>query len=141
MSKLVEHAKRELTLAKLYREDSVDSHITDEYDNAIAAAVIELVQVFADQRHSGMSAAMTRGLLIRLLSYDTLSPLTNNPDEWNFIPEEMSGEPDGLWQNIRNSSAFSKDAGRTYWTLDGVEANGGRDMAPLYVTEEHVVNA
>jgi hypothetical protein len=129
---LIEHAERELAVAG-YNDSDVDG-----YDTAIYNAVMDIVRLFASQGHSGFSAAAVRGLVNILLSFDTLGPLTNNPEEWRFIPEEMSGEPDGLWQNIRKSSAFSSDAGRTYWTLEDIEAHGSKDMVPLRVSEDYV---
>ena len=45
--------------------------------------------------------------LTRLLRYENLAPLTNEPKEWVQIA-------DNLWQSIRNRDAFSNNGGTTY---------------------------
>ena len=103
MSNLVDHARKEL---KLLGEDPETSE-----------QIVRIVQAFADMGHSGFSAMHTVGVLDRLLTYRNLTPLTNDPEEWNYIPEDMSGEAGGLWQNKRNSEAFSHDGGFSYYLL------------------------
>lgn len=101
MSKLVDHARRELILSGQYREDPV-----------FAQSILNAVKAFASYHgHSGMSADIARDMLHTLLNYENLSPLTDNPAEWIDRSEE-SGYP--LWQNNRNSRAFSTDNGKTY---------------------------
>ncbi len=110
MSNLIEHAKRELSLAGLDKPDS-------DYNGMIATAVLELVAVFAAQGHSGFSARMTRDVFDRLASFKPLTPVTDNPSEWVDV-SAMSG-PDGpCWQNVRHSSCFSNDGGKTYYDID-----------------------
>lgn len=92
-SNLVKHARRELEL--LGNGPMIDDH------------VLEIVKIFSEQGHSGSSAAYTINLINRLLSFEELAPLTNNPDEWYFVF-------DGMWQNRRNPAAFSTDGGKTY---------------------------
>lgn len=92
-SNLVAHAKRELDL--LGNGPMIDDH------------VLEIVKIFSEQGHSGFSAAYTINLITRLLNYENLAPLTNNPDEWNLVF-------DNTYQNKRNSAAFSEDGGKTY---------------------------
>ena len=45
--------------------------------------------------------------LTRLLRYENLAPLTDEPKEWVQIA-------DNLWQSIRNRDAFSNNGGTTY---------------------------
>ena len=47
------------------------------------------------------------GTLNRLLRYENLAPLTDEPREWVQIGDE-------LWQSIRNRDAFSNNGGKTY---------------------------
>ena len=47
------------------------------------------------------------GTLNRLLRYENLAPLTNEPREWVQIGDD-------LWQSIRNRDAFSNNGGTTY---------------------------
>ena len=103
MSKLVEHAKRELELAGFFDKDS-------DYDAALGEDVLELVKVFAKQGHSGGSAPVTLNLFNVLINFDTIVPLTNNSDEW-YAPNE------GLRQSKRNPSIFSDDDLQTYFDV------------------------
>lgn len=105
-SPLVNHARRELTIAGLLDKDS-------DYDGMLGKAALQIVKTFATQGHSGFSAYATIDLARRLMSYEPLTPLTDNPDEWNHISNDMAGRPD-LWQSARKPDAFSNDGGKTY---------------------------
>lgn len=109
-SNLVLHARRELEL--LGSQPEIDEH------------VMQIVEIFSRAGHSGSSAYYTIELISRLLSYQNLTPLTDNPDEWECHDEGVSGVPGGLWQNKRNGEAFSNDGGVTYYLLnEGANAN------------------
>lgn len=100
---LVEHAARELQLCGQFREDP-----------AYAQSVVAAVAAFASYGHSGGSASCAVSQLTTLLQYGTLSPLTDDPEEW------VRHQPD-MWQSSRNPQAFSQDGGKTYYLLDEVE--------------------
>lgn len=102
-SNLVEHARRELDL--LGEEES------------IILGYLEMIQIFADMGHSGGSASVFVPTLNRLMRFENLKPLTDDPDEWFFHGEDTSGHPEGMWQNRRNGEAFSHDGGKTYYLL------------------------
>lgn len=102
MSNLVDHARRELVLI------GEDEWLTDGLCKVIAA--------FAEMGHSGSSAAHSTAVLERLLRFQPLAPLTDDPAEWFDHGEEMGGGP--LWQNIRDSRAMSTDGGKTYTLVD-----------------------
>jgi len=97
---LVEHARRELQAAGLFDKDA-------DYDGMVAEAVMELIQKFADQGHSGASASMTRQLFAKLANFQPLGPLTGADDEWNDVGH-------GVWQNNRCSHVFKEADGRAY---------------------------
>lgn len=103
-SALMQHAESELRAAGLLDHDS-------DYYGAIGRAVLDLVEVFSSQGHSGASADMTIEILQALLRFRPLTPLTDNPDEWMEVT-------DGLWQSYRRSDAFSEDGGKTYYLVD-----------------------
>lgn len=105
MTDLTDHARRELELCGQYAEDP-----------AYAQSVIAAVAAFASYGHSGGSAGIAREQLHTLLGHGTLSPLTGDPDEWEDR-SEISGTP--LWQNRRDPSWFSEDAGRHRYQLPG----------------------
>jgi hypothetical protein len=111
VSNLVEHARRELDAAGLFDKDS-------DYNGMLGEAVIELVKVFADQDHSGMSATMTRQLFDELVQFNNLTPLSNNPYEWTEVA-------DSLWQSKRRASVFSHDGGMTWYDLYDESLNNG----------------
>ena len=114
-SPLVAHARRELTRAGLLDKDS-------DYDGMLGEAALQLVETFAAQGHSGMSAFATVDLAQRLMSYEPLAPLTNDPAEGNHISDDMAGRPD-LWQSTRKPDAFSNDGGLTYKVTGSDEAH------------------
>jgi hypothetical protein len=108
-SNLVKHAITELHLAGFYDQTSGDS--LDPYFEKVADDVVQLVRLFASHANSGMSAEITTSLLEALLQFKPLTPLTNDPAEWNQFG-------DMGWQSTRDSSAFSLDGGKTYYLLD-----------------------
>lgn len=101
---LVEHAKRELELSGQWAEDP-----------AYAQSIVSTVAAFASYGHSGGSAGVAIEQLHRLLQFRTLSPITSDPEEW-FDQSGISSSP--LWQNLRDSAAFSKDGGKTWYYVD-----------------------
>lgn len=118
MYTLKKHAERELKLAGFYNKDS-------NYGGMIPEAVMELMEVFAKQGHSGGSAPIVANLFKKLAMYENLTPLTGNDDEWNDISETQSGRK--VWQNNRVSSVFKDEDGRAYY-LDAIiwkTQNGG----------------
>lgn len=101
MSNLVDHARRELALL------GEDEWITD--------GLCEVVAAFAEMGHSGSSAAQCADYLSHLLRFQPLSPVTDDPAEWEDR-SEISSTP--LWQNIRDSRAMSTDGGKTHTLVD-----------------------
>lgn len=97
---LVEHAKAELEAAGLFAKDS-------DYEGEIGSAVLKLIEVFAEQGHSGASASMTRHIFNKLANFEPICPLTGADSEWNKIAV-------GVWQNKRCSHVFKDADGRAY---------------------------
>lgn len=115
---LVDHAKRELKLAGMFDDKVEGSVACGEWNKLCSNAVMELMELFAEQGHSGMSASMTRELFNRLAAYQPLTELTDSPDEWMLIAEDMWTPGEKCWQNRRKSSCFSTDGGKTYYDID-----------------------
>ena len=116
-SNLVAHARRELRL------------LGEDPDTI--RGLCKVVQAFADMGHSGSSAHATTQYLERLLRFQPLTDLTDNPSEWiDRHAEGMTQTP--LWQSRRNSEAFSTDAGKTYYLLSEQQAAGDIATTPLH---------
>lgn len=80
MSNIEEYARKELELAGWLDKDSF-------YEGEMGKAVLELIKVFSDQDHSGMSSNICRDLFHKLSNFEPLTPLTGEEDEWNDITE------------------------------------------------------
>lgn len=121
MSRLVEHARREL-------------EIIGEEEHTIQG-ICNIMQAFADMGHSGGSASVVIPWLDKLFRFKNLTPLTDDPDEWVHHDESTWGQPGGIWQNSRNSEAFSTDGGKTYRFLAG-----SKDSEIVHQTESKKEN-
>ena len=100
MSNLVDHARTELEAAGLLSKES-------DYDGMIGEAVLELVEKFAEQGHSGMSASIVSNVFDKVARFLPLVPLTGANDEWNEVGE-------GHFQNKRCSHVFKDADGEAY---------------------------
>jgi len=114
----VDHARRELELAGMFDKEVDGSEAAGSWNKLCANAVIELMEVFAKQGHSGMSASMTRELFKKLSNFETLTELTDDPDEWTNVSEHGGSDGKSLWQSSRNPSCMSSDGGKTYWDIN-----------------------
>lgn len=110
---LYKHAKREL---ELLGEES-----------AVVEGYLEMIKIFAKMGHSGASAFIFIHTLSDLMQFKNLTELTDDPDEWIHVGEEVWGKAPGIWQSSRNSEAFSNDGGKTYYLL-----SEGIDGSPLH---------
>lgn len=117
-SNLVVHARREL-------------QILGEDEQTIAG-YLKVVQAFASMGHSGCSASIAIPVLMKLLSYQNLKPLTNNPSEWTRVGDF----PVPMWQSVRNSECFSEDGGKTYYRLSEIVTYGSKQERPIHASEE-----
>lgn len=122
---LLEHAKRELKLAGYDISDKGCEMRDDEesfngYVNSCARNAYELIEILSKAGHSGMSIGITLGIFNKLAKWKTLTPLTNNPDEWTQLSEwESVG-----YQSKRNPSCFTSD----FKTYHDVEADENYDI-------------
>lgn len=112
-SGLVLHAMRELELAGN----------DEDFNKSIIAAV----EGFRSYGHSGGSAEVGISILHDLLQHKNLTPLTDDPKEWNDV-----GEMGDIltWQSVRNPEAFSRDGGKTYYLLS--EGANATNPEPLH---------
>jgi hypothetical protein len=103
---LVAYAESELKLI------GMGADTPDPMNRAMHDHIIEMVQTFAEQGHSGMSAEYALDIVGKLLRFEPLSPLTYAPDEWNEVERKKT------WQNRRKATVFSVDGGRTHYDID-----------------------
>lgn len=86
---------------------------------------LKVIHAFANMGHSGGSASVAIPTINALLQYKNLRPLTNDPDEWADVGDRM-------WQNKRNSEAFSEDGGKTYYLLSDRTRNEHGMVVDVY---------
>jgi hypothetical protein len=129
---LVEHAKFELELNNLMSEEG------DFYGGMTGQAVMELIEVFSKQGHSGMSAPLVIELFSKLANFKPIGPITGKDEEWGLL--DYSEEV--LYQNKRCSGIFKgKDGVATYNSAIVKRCpNGTTWNGPLYLTKEDAIN-
>lgn len=97
-----------------------------------------VIREFVSAGHSGGSASVAIPTLNQLLQFKALTPLTDDPDEWQNVSEFSPSGP-ALWQNMRNPEAFSNDGGATYYLLSERDAAGGSlDVTPRHTSSGRV---
>lgn len=123
-SNLIAHAKRELEI------------IGEEPD--FVEMYLNVVRAFVAFGHSGGSASVAITVIGRLLSFQNLSDLTDDPNEWMYHGPETWGDKagKGVWQNIRNGEAFSNDGGKTYTLLSEREKNSKAEET-IHTSKKH----
>jgi hypothetical protein len=98
MSNLHSHALMEFKAAKWLDEDGKYS---DEMQEAMCMHVLKLLDVFADEGHSGSTAPYAVDMFKKLAMFEPLIPLTGEDWEWT----EVSA---GAFQNKRCSRVFKQ---------------------------------
>ena len=109
---LIDHAKTELEIAGLFDKEG------DFYEGMTGKAVMELIEVFSKQGHSGMSAPIVADIFKKLANYEPLGPITGKDEEWSDVRDLGNGKP---WYQNKRCSALFKDGkdGRPYY-IDAV---------------------
>ena len=130
MSNLKKHAEIELQMAGFLSKDS-------DYDGMVGEAVLELIDIFSKQGHSGASAGIVISIFEKLARYEPLGPITGKDEEWG----EAYG--DGMMQNKREFGIFKYADGRCSYIRDIVKRcpDGTTWTGPLYLTREDAINS
>lgn len=105
MSNYVKHAEMEFRAAGWTDESG---KFKDEMQEMICNHVLKLLEVFADEGHSGSSAPYAINLFKTLASFEPVVPLTGEDWEWTDV-SELSGRT--LWQNKRCGHVFKDEDG------------------------------
>lgn len=138
MSNLLEHARNELKLIGM-TEDA-----DDEMNAAMTKDILQLMEIFSEQGHSGFSANYCISMFEKLARYKPIAPLTGEDGEWTNI-----GNYDGrvVYQNKRASNVFrevSENGNVISYQIDRYifrEPNGatftygGENGSRFYITE------
>jgi hypothetical protein len=98
MSNYKFHAMNEFRAAGWMDEND---KYNDEMQEMICNDVLALLDVFANEGHSGTSAPYAIGLFSKLAKFEPIVPLTGEDWEWNNVSE-------GLYQNKRCSAVFKQ---------------------------------
>lgn len=94
---MIEHAKYELNLLLEKCEDEEDLRMQKVMNDNI----LEIIETFAKQGHSGMSANYAIRIIDKLLKYEPILPLTLKDDEFVEVA-------DGVFQNKRDGRIFKQ---------------------------------
>lgn len=78
-----------------------DGTFKDDMQKMMCEHVLKLLEVFADEGHSGSTAPYAVNLFKQLAMFEPLTPLTGEDWEWNDIG-------DGSFQNKRCSRVFKR---------------------------------
>lgn len=117
VSNLIKHANTELDfLGYPPLRITVEGEIFDA-ENTMRRDILNIITLFASQGHSGFSGHYLAETVYKLMKFEPLAPISDEPDEWFFHGAEESGHKGGMWQNKRQGEAFSHDGGRTYYLL------------------------
>lgn len=93
---LVNWAKNELDRLLVDDEDGMQKEVNE--------SIIEVVEVFSKQGHSGFSASYALEMISRLLSWKPITSLTGDESEWNDVSDYCDGR--SVQQNNRCSAVF-----------------------------------
>jgi hypothetical protein len=110
MSNLHKHALAEFKAAGWLD----DSGYSDEMQGMICDHVLKLIDIFAEEGHSGSTAPYAINLFSKLAKFEPITPLTGEDDEW--VRHDYGVEP--MYQNKRCSHVFKDGDGRAY-DIDG----------------------
>ena len=101
---IVDHAKKEFETLGWPGDCDMQKMVCDN--------VLELLEAFAEQGHSGSSAPYVLNLFDQLAKFNPIAPLTGEDSEWTDV-SDMSGYVH--FQNNRDSEVFKDEKGESYW--------------------------
>lgn len=114
MSNYIDHAQREFRAAGWTDENG---KFNDEMQEMICNHVLKLLEVFADEGHTGTTAPYTLKVFDTLAGFKPITPLTGEDWEWNDVSEYSGRDGGPVFQNNRCSSIFKDNDGA--YNIDG----------------------
>ena len=112
MSNYDSHAWREFRAAGWVDENN---KFNDEMQEAICTHVLKLLEVFAEEGHSGSSAPYALNVFDTLARFKPIAPLTGEDWEWQDV-SEYRGKT--MFQNKRCGHVFKDENGA--YDIDGI---------------------
>ena len=104
MSNYETHAMSEFRAAGWVDEND---NWNDEIQKLICKHVLRLLEVFAEEGHSGSSAPYTINLFEKLAKFEPIAPLTGDDWEWNQICDDRTNGV-SVFQSRRCSRVFKQ---------------------------------
>ncbi len=104
MNNYQKHAMNEFRAANWVDENG---RFHDETQENICNHIMKLLEVFADEGHSGTSAPYTISVFQKLAKFEPISPLTGEDWEWNNINDDRTGNV-SVYQNRRCTAVFKQ---------------------------------
>lgn len=90
------------------KEAAAHDSFGSEYAINVYESARQLIHLFYEQNHSGVSAHMTKRIFNKLVDYEPLSPVTDDDDQWI---EDIYIDPNSdckEYQHIRNIGLFKR---------------------------------
>ena len=109
MNNFEKHAREEFRAIGWMDENG---NFKDEMQGMICENVLQLLNVFSEQGHSGSSAAYALKMFERLVEFKCIVPLTGEDWEWNDTGHDS-------YQNRRCSSVFKDKSTGECYDIDG----------------------
>lgn len=128
---LVLHAERELNkLVEICKKENEDTELQEIMNKDI----LDVVEIFSNQGHSGFSASYAINMINKLLKYEPITALTGEDAEWT----KLDYTDEVCYQNKRCSRVF-KDANGQAYDIEGkiFSDNGGKSW---YTSRDSRVN-
>ena len=115
MNNYESHAWREFRAAGW-----VDEHdnFNDGMQEAICRNVLKMLEIFAEEGHSGSTAPYTINLFEKIASFKPIGPLTGNEWEWSDVSEYGGPDNGPIYQNKRCGNVFKDSTGA--YDIDGI---------------------
>lgn len=113
MNNYQKHAMTEFRAAGWTDENG---KFNDEMQEMICNHVMKLLDVFADEGHSGSSAPYAIGLFEKLAGFKPIVPLTGEDWEWNVV--DRGDGIHAMYQNKRCGHVFKDENGA--YDIDGI---------------------
>lgn len=118
MSSITEYAKQELRAIGYNIPDCSPEGLyqslqgnDDEINSHMVRSVLELIETFSKQDHSGFSAIECVRLFSTLAKWKPLAPLTGEDCEWALLEYDS----DVMYQNKRDARVFKRADGSAYF--------------------------